>query len=83
MLFSEVYAFGLVALILTLVTGGRFTSDGERLLVAAFVLPLLVGQFAWLLFYEDDNNVLGVFANADVANVLDKLQRSLDVPAPA
>jgi len=77
MLFSEVYAFGLVALILTLVTGRRFTSDGERLLVAAFVLPLLVGQFAWLLFYEDDNNVLGVFANADVANVLDKLQRSL------
>ena len=40
MLFSEVYTFGLVALILTLVTGGRFTSDGERLLVAAFVLPL-------------------------------------------
>ena len=77
MLFSEVYAFGLVALILTLVTGGRFTSNGERLLVAAFVLPLLVGQFAWLLFYEADDNVLDVFANADVANVLDKLQRSL------
>ncbi|HEY6892288.1 MAG TPA: histidine kinase [Solirubrobacter sp.] len=77
MLLSEVYAFGLVALILTLLTGGRFTSNGERLLVAAFVLPLLVGQFVWLLFYEDDANVLGVFANADVAEVLDKLQRSL------
>jgi signal transduction histidine kinase len=77
MLLSEVYAFGLVALILTLVTGGRFTSTGERLLVAAFVLPLLVGQFAWLLFYDDDANVLGVFANADIADVLDKLQRSL------
>ncbi|MDA0162470.1 histidine kinase [Solirubrobacter ginsenosidimutans] len=77
MLLSEVYAFGLVALILTLLTGGRFTSNGERLLMAAFVLPLLVGQFVWLLFYEDDANVLGVFANADVAEVLDKLQRSI------
>ena len=45
--------------------------------MAAFVLPLLVGQFVWLLFYEDDANVLGVFGNADVAEVLDKLQRSL------
>ena len=41
------------------------------------MLPLWILQFVWLLFYEQDGNLLAVFPNAGIADAVDKSQRSL------
>jgi signal transduction histidine kinase len=46
-------------------------------LVGAFVLALWIGQLVWMLFWEQDGNLLAAFPNAGVADVADKGQRSL------
>ena len=66
-----------VALLLTLLTGGRLASRVDWLLVGAFVLALWVLQLVWLLFYEQDGNLLAAFPNADIADAVDKGQRTL------
>ena len=74
---QELWAPFFVALLLTLLTGGRLESRVDWLLVGAFVLALWVMQVVWLLFYEQDGNLLAVFPNADIADAVDKGQRSL------
>ena len=74
---QELWAPFFVALLLTLLTGGRLASRVDWLLVGAFVLALWVMQVVWLLFYEQDGNLLAVFPNADIADAVDKSQRSL------
>jgi signal transduction histidine kinase len=74
---TELWAPFFAALLLTLLTGGRFESTVDRVLVAGFVLPLWILQVVWLLFYEQDGNLLAVFPNADIADAVDKSQRSL------
>jgi len=76
-LVQELWAPFFVALLLTLLTGGRLETRTDWLLVGAFVLALWIGQVVWLLFYEQDGNLLAVFPNADVADAVDKGQRSL------
>ena len=41
------------------------------------MLALWVLQVVWLLFYEQDGNLLAAFPNADIADAVDKSQRSL------
>ena len=41
------------------------------------MLALWVLQVVWLLFYEQDGNLLAAFPNADIADAVDKAQRSL------
>jgi signal transduction histidine kinase len=41
------------------------------------VLALWILQVVWLLFYEQEGNLLAVFPNADIADAVDKSQRSL------
>ena len=41
------------------------------------MLALWVLQVVWLLFYEQDGNLLAAFPNADIADVVDKGQRTL------
>jgi signal transduction histidine kinase len=77
MLLQEMWAPFFVALLLTLLTGGRLESRVDWLLVGAFVLALWVLQAVWLLFYEQDGNLLAAFPNAGVADAVDKGQRSL------
>jgi signal transduction histidine kinase len=76
-LVQELWAPFFVALLLTLLTGGRLESRVDWLLVGAFVLALWVLQVVWLLFYEQEGNLLAVFPNADIADAVDKGQRSL------
>ncbi|HEX6618131.1 MAG TPA: histidine kinase [Solirubrobacteraceae bacterium] len=76
-LVQELWAPFFVALLLTLLTSGRLESRVDWLLVGAFVLALWVLQVVWLLFYEQDGNLLAAFPNADIADAVDKGQRSL------
>ena len=67
-----------VALLLTLLTAGRLESRLDKLLVFAFVLPLLILNFVWLLFAEEvEPNVLLAFPHEQVAHVIDTAQRSI------
>ena len=76
-LLQELWAPFFVALLLTLLTGGRLETRVDWLLVGAFVLALWILQLVWLLFYEQDGNLLAVLPNADIADAVDKGQRSL------
>jgi signal transduction histidine kinase len=76
-LVQELWAPFFVALLLTLLTAGRLESRVDWLLVGTFVLALWVLQVVWLLFYEQDGNLLAAFPNADIADAVDKGQRSL------
>jgi signal transduction histidine kinase len=75
--FVDIWTIPFIALLLTSVTGGRVQSAVDRLLVWTFVTALLVLQFVWMLFLEQDGNLLVAFPNDGVANVIDKMQRSL------
>jgi signal transduction histidine kinase len=77
MLVDDYWTIPFVALLLTYVTGGRLRSRIDRTLVWLFVLPLVILEFIWLLFLEEEGNVLTSFPNADIANVIDKVQRSM------
>src|SRR3954449_3143777 len=77
MLVDDLWTIPFVALLLTALTGGRIQSRVDRVLVWLFVFPLLILEFVWLLFLEQEGNILVAFPNEDIANVIDKLQRSL------
>ena len=50
----------------------------DRLLVFAFVLPLLILRFVWLLFAEEEEpNLLLAFPDEQIAKAIDTTQRSL------
>ena len=66
------WIFFFVALILTLLTGGRLQSHVDRLLVASFAVPLVIVQVAWMLFDPEEGHLLLAFPDADVADVIDR-----------
>jgi hypothetical protein len=74
---AELWTVAFVALLLTVVNGGRLEARVDRVLLGAFVVPLIVLQCAWLLFLEQPGNVLAVLPDAGIANAIDKSQRAL------
>jgi signal transduction histidine kinase len=76
-LLVDVWIFFFVPLILTLLTRGRLRARLDRWLVAAYALPLVVLQVTWLLFLDEDGNLLRAFPDADTAHVVDRVQRGL------
>ena len=74
---SDLWAIPFSALMLTFLTGGRLVSSIDRWAVASFVLPLIILQVVWLLFLEEDGNVLVAFPDAQIASGVDKAQRVL------
>src|SRR4051812_3729019 len=72
----DAWIFFFVALILTLHTGGRLHSQLDRLLVASFAIPLGIGQVAWMMFDPAVGGLLLAFPDADVAYVIDRIQRT-------
>jgi signal transduction histidine kinase len=80
---SDLWSIPFAALILTFLTGGRLVSALDRWVVASFVLPLIVLQVVWLLFFEQEGNILVAFPDAEIANAVDKAQRSLSIAACA
>ncbi len=80
-LVGELWVAGFAALILSFVSGGRLTSTTDRVLVGAFVVALLVLQFAVLLVLDHPDNVLLVAPDAGLASALDKLRLGVLVVA--
>src|SRR3954466_7242908 len=74
LLFGELWIAVYAALILSFVTGGRLSTRIDVLLVDAFIVGLLVLQFALQLFLPDERNLLVVWPDAGVANALLKIQ---------
>jgi signal transduction histidine kinase len=77
LLANDYWTIPFVALLLGYLTGGRLRSRTDVTLVWLFVIPLVLMEFVWLLFLEEDGNLLTAFPDAGVANVIDKVQRSL------
>jgi signal transduction histidine kinase len=75
-LFVDYWIFPFVALMLTLLTSGRLRPGLDRLLVAAYAIPLGIGQVAWMMFDPDEGHLLTAFPDADVAHVIDRGQRA-------
>ena len=76
-LFVDVWIFFFVALILTLLTGGRLQTRFDRLLVASYAIPLGIGQVAWMMTDAEEGGLLLAFPDADVAHAIDRGQRGL------
>jgi signal transduction histidine kinase len=76
LIFVDLWSVLFVALLLTLLTAGRVTSRVDQGLVFAFVLPLLILELVWLLFAEEDGNLLLAFPNVGVADAIDAFQRA-------
>src|SRR3954469_25870316 len=74
LLFGELWIALYAALILSFVTGGRLSTRIDVLLVEAFIVGLLVLQFAVQLFLPDERNLLLVWPDAGVASALLKIQ---------
>jgi signal transduction histidine kinase len=75
--FSDLWAIPFAALMLTFLTGGRLASPVDRWVIGAFCVPLLLMQVVWLLFLEQDGNLLLAFPDEDIASAVDKGQRAL------
>jgi signal transduction histidine kinase len=75
----DAWIFFYVPVLLTLLTGGRMRARRDRWLVAAYAVPLVLLQIAWMLFAEteEETNLLAAFPDEDVAYVLDRIQRGL------
>ena len=57
--FVDLWSVLFVALLVSFLTAGRLETTVDKLLVFAFVLPLLILNFVWLLFAEEvEPNVL-------------------------
>src|SRR3954471_2855025 len=77
MLTDDVWTVPFVALLLTYVTAGRIQSRVDLGLVWLFIFPLLILEFIWMLFLEQDGNILVAFPNEGIADAIDKGQRVL------
>ena len=74
-LFVDYWVFPFVALMLTLLTSGRLQSRFDRLLVASYLIPLGIGQVAWMMTDPEEGHLLLAWPDADVAHAIDRGQR--------
>jgi signal transduction histidine kinase len=73
----DLWVLFFVALLLTYLTGGRLRTTVDRVLVGAVLVELAVLAPLWLVFAEEDDNLLLAVPNAQVAGVVDAVQRSV------
>jgi signal transduction histidine kinase len=76
-LFVDYWIFPFVTLILTFLTSGRLQARFDRLLVASYLIPLGIGQVAWMLTDPEEGHLLLAFPDADVAHAIDRVQRGM------
>jgi hypothetical protein len=74
-LIGELWIVAFATLILSSVTGGRLVTTVDRVLVGLFFFGLFVVQFALMLFFEHEDNLLLVVPDAAMASGLADLQR--------
>ena len=68
-LLVDLWSVLFVTLLVSLLTAGRLESTVDKLLVLAFVLPLVILNFVWLLFAEEvDPNVFLAFPDEQIAD---------------
>src|SRR4051794_12492875 len=77
MLLVDVWIYTFVALLLTFLSGGRLETRLDRLLVLSYAVPLVAGQALWMLFDPVDGHLLLAWPNADVAWLIDRIQRGV------
>jgi signal transduction histidine kinase len=82
-LVADLWILFFVPLILTLLTAGRLRSRIDWALEWTFIVPCVVLQAIFLLFSEQEPNLLAVFPDDGIANVIDKAQRGILVGACA
>ncbi len=76
--FVDLWSVLFVALLVSFLTAGRLETTVDKLLVFAFVLPLIILNFVWLLFTEEvEPNLFLAFPDKQTADVIDTTQRSL------
>jgi signal transduction histidine kinase len=73
---SDWWVFPFVALILTLLDSGRLVRRLDRLLVASYAIPIVIGQVAWMMTDPDEGHLLLAFPDEDVAHAIDRGQRA-------
>jgi signal transduction histidine kinase len=71
---GEMWIIVYAALILSFVTGGRLVSTVDQVLVGMFFVGLFVLQFAVMLFLEQEDNLLLVRPDAEIARALTDVQ---------
>ena len=80
-LLVDLWSVLFVALLVSLLTAGRLETTVDKLLVFAFVLPLLILEFVWMLFNEKEGHLLVAFPDKGVADAIDTVQRSILIGA--
>jgi signal transduction histidine kinase len=81
-LLVDLWSVLFVALLVSLLSAGRLETTVDKLLVFAFVLPLLILDFVWQMFVEDlQPNLLLAFPNQQIAAAIDTAQRSILIGA--
>jgi signal transduction histidine kinase len=74
---GDVWIVLLAALLLSYPSGGLPPSAADRAVVAAFALAFIPLAVVWALFLESDGNLLAVFGDAELADAVDTVQRSI------
>jgi signal transduction histidine kinase len=82
-LLADTWTIFFVALLLTALSAGRVRSALDRSLLAAFALPVVVGQLLFMLVDDSDGNLLLAFPHAGLAHRIDEVQRIVLVVACA
>jgi signal transduction histidine kinase len=82
-LVADLWILFFVPLILTLLTAGRLRSRVDWGLEWTFIVACVVLQVVFLLFSEQERNLLAVFPDDGIADVIDKAQRGILVGACA
>lgn len=73
----DLWVVFMVALLLTFTSGGRVRTPVAKVLVGVVVFEVVVLAPLWLMFSEQDGNLLLVTPEPAVADVVDTVQRSL------
>ena len=73
----NLWMYPFVALVLTFLSGGRLQTRLDRFLVAVFVIPQVLGQALWMQFDPAEGYLLLTWPDADVAWVIDRVQRAM------
>ena len=71
-MFEDVWGIAIIALLLTMLTGGRLTTKADRILVGAFVLQLVV-ELTRHLFLVQDGNFLLLHGDAGIAGAINSV----------
>jgi hypothetical protein len=77
LILPDLWVLFFVPLLLTFLTAGRLRGTVEKIIVGAIIVELVILAPLWLIFAEQDGNLLLLFPNSQLANAVDTVQRAL------